>query len=133
MIRGIITYFVDSVISSLHEGLLESKIESARDICKLDFCLVKFPERVASAREGLRGFLMDNVYRNEEVICIANDVGSKLRDISLAYCSEPRLMSGHFYSCVKEDKPIKRVVCDYVAGMTDRYAINEHKKICKQN
>ncbi len=133
LVRGIITYFVDSVISSLHEGLLESKIESAQDVRELGFRLAKFPERVANAREGLRGFLVDNVYRSEEVTRIANDAGLKLRDIFLAYCSEPRLMPGHFYSRVKEGKPIKRVVCDYVAGMTDRYAINEHKKICKQN
>ncbi len=131
IVRAIINYFVDSLISSLHGALLESKITNAQSIRELPDRIVSFPGQVEADRRDLRRFLMDNVYRNVNVQKIAQEHGEKLRCIFMAYCNNPELMPGHFLEKINKGQPLKRVVCDYVAGMTDRYALNEHKRICK--
>lgn len=51
-----------------------------------------------------------------------------ISDLFNAYCSEPTILPGHIQRLI-EQRGLERTVCDYIAGMTDRFAIEEHQKL----
>ncbi len=77
----------------------------------------------------LRKFLYDNLYHHDEVAQVNTDAAAKIRDLFEVYCKAPRKMGSFANSRIEKDG-LRRAVADYIAGMTDRFAILEHKKFC---
>ena len=76
----------------------------------------------------LKEFLLANMYRHYRVVRMGAKAGRVLRDLFQAFVDEPRQLPPHYFEAV-EREGVHRVVCDYIAGMTDRFALDEHRKL----
>ncbi len=127
-VRRIIDFLVWDVIKSLQNRIGESKINHSDDVRGIETRLVDFSQSVKDLKQGLRKFLYSRVYTHYRLQQRALKSQRIIRELFYAYKQEPKLMPEHFYRRI-DLEGIERVVCDYIAGMTDRYAINEYKKI----
>ena len=85
------------------------------------------PEMAAAVRE-LKEFLFANMYRHYRVVRMGDKAGRILRDLFHSYVGEPRQLPPRYQEQIERDG-VHRVVCDYIAGMTDRFAVDEHRKL----
>ena len=76
----------------------------------------------------LKQFLLQNMYRHYRVVRMGDKAGRILRDLFLSYVNEPGQLPPQYQKQIAEDG-VHRVVCDYIAGMTDRFAVDEHQKL----
>ena len=90
--------------------------------------LVAYSPATAEQVRELKEFLLRNMYRHWRVVRMGDKAGRLLRDLFASYVSEPRMLPPHFQEQLERDG-VPRVVCDYIAGMTDRFAVDEHQKL----
>ena len=103
-------------------------LKSYAQVKKLDRKIVTFSESMQSLRKPLRTFLMENLYNNYRVIRMSNKAKRFIQELFKIYINNPRQLPPHIQKNIPADG-VRRVVCDYVAGMTDRYALDEYKKL----
>jgi len=89
--------------------------------------LAAFSEGVLAQHRELKRFLFQNLYRHYKVVRMSEKAQRLLRELFTAFTGEPRLMPPEHLA--RADQDPHRAVCDYIAGMTDRYAIREHRRI----
>ena len=79
----------------------------------------------------LQAFLSKRMYSHERVLTIMSRARRMIRDLFEAYLNDPRLLPREWRDegAPPDDPHFARRVCDYIAGMTDRYAIDEHKRL----
>jgi len=89
--------------------------------------LVGFSEQIRGEQEVLKSFLRDKLYRHAEVMRMTTKSSRIVRELFDAFHQEPRLLPADHQSRVAAHGP--RAIADYIAGMTDRYAIREHRRL----
>jgi dGTPase len=107
------------------------RLEAARpasiDEVRLAGPLAAFSAPVRSEADALKAFLMHNLYRHYRVMRMTSKARRIVTDLFRAFHDEPRLLPADHQARAAEDKP--RAIADYVAGMTDRYAMKEHRRL----
>lgn len=89
--------------------------------------LVAFSANTRDEADHLKSFLHDNLYRHYQVMRMTAKAKRIVRELFQAFFDEPRLLPIDHRQRAELDKP--RAIADYVAGMTDRYAIKEHRRL----
>ena len=89
--------------------------------------LIAFSQSVRAEADGLKSFLHDNLYRHYRVMRMTAKARKIVRELFDAFIDEPRLLPVDHQARAAELGP--RAISDYVAGMTDRYAIREHRRL----
>jgi len=89
--------------------------------------IVMSPESDAELAD-LEKFLLQNFYLHEKLLEAAENVKDWLRRLFERLCKEPKLMPGYFQSFIPQ-QGLQRTVCDYIAGMTDRFCLKMLKEI----
>ncbi len=89
--------------------------------------LASFSPEVLERHRELKRFLFQNLYRHYRVTRMSEKAQRLIRELFQAFTTEPRLMPPEHRA--RADADPHRAVCDYIAGMTDRFAIREHKRI----
>ncbi len=89
--------------------------------------LAAFSPAVREESLALKRFLFQNLYRHYKVVRMSEKAHRLIQDLFHAFTAEPRLLPPEYQDRAEADRP--RAVCDYIAGMTDRYAILEHRRI----
>ena len=79
-------------------------------------------------RAELRAFLMKNLYNNFRVIRMSDKARRFIIELFNVYLEKPEQLPPSDQENIKK-YAIHRVICDYIAGMTDRYALDEYKKL----
>ena len=77
---------------------------------------------------GLKSYLMDNLYRHYKVLRVTNKSAKLIKDLFDAFYAHPELLPPAYQKKVKE-QGAPRVIADYIAGMTDRYAQREYSRV----
>ena len=90
--------------------------------------LIGFSPSIQTAVEELQEVLFKKVYRNHRVVRMDSKSRRLIRDLFQAYLAEPQLLPERFSARVPEQGP-HRVICDYIAGMTDRFCQREHRRL----
>ncbi|MCC7355224.1 MAG: deoxyguanosinetriphosphate triphosphohydrolase [Anaerolineae bacterium] len=91
------------------------------------------PEREGMNRE-LKRLLLSRFYRHFRVMRMANKASRTLTDLYRAYVEQPLMLPTDVRAKEKEEhQSLRRVICDYIAGMTDRYALAEHARLFDPN
>jgi dGTPase len=127
VIRALIEWQVTDLLATTSSRLHENRIESLADVRRVPG-LVCISEEAQAAKTELETFLYERVYRHPQVRAMA-EVGQRLiRELFEAYCAEPSEMSERFARRTP-DEPMPRIVGDYLAGMTDRFARQEHGRL----
>jgi len=91
--------------------------------------IATFSDGLEAQRVELKGFLMRNLYRHYRVMRMAEKANRIMSDLFDAYMAEPAQLPPHVVARCNEDETLARVIADYIAGMTDRFALDEHKKL----
>jgi dGTPase len=76
----------------------------------------------------LRDFLKERLYRHYRVVRMSAKAKRFIQELFLLYVKKPEQLPMHVQKRIARDGT-RRVVCDYIAGMTDRYALDEYKKL----
>lgn len=128
IIRRLIGMTVNDIIQSTEQRLRESLVRSAEELQRLPYNVVSLSEDMRRRSRELKDFLYKNLYRHWRVVRMAVKAERIISDLFNAYREEPTILPKH----VQENIPkwgLERTICDYIAGMTDRYAIEEHQKL----
>src|SRR5690606_24642074 len=89
--------------------------------------LIAFSPAMQEENRLLKGFLREGLYRHFQVLRMTNKARRIIRDLFNAFLDDPRLLPPQYQAYASEDKA--RAVADYIAGMTDRYAMKEHRRL----
>ncbi len=128
VIRRLIGLEVNDLVYQTNQRLRESNIRSVEELQSLPYQVVGFSEDLHRNNRQLKDFLFTNLYRHYRVVRMAVKAERILTDLFTAYTSEPNILPHHIQEQIPE-YGLQRTVCDYLAGMTDRFTIQEHKKI----
>ena len=128
LIRKLIGLEVSDLLLETDQTIRESKVKSMEDLQNLSYNVVGFSEKMHNQNRQFKDFLYKNLYRHYRVMRMAMKAENIITDLYNAYHAEPRILPGHIQARITETG-LERTICDYIAGMTDRYAIEEHKKL----
>lgn len=76
----------------------------------------------------LKKYLLENMYGNYRVMRMEQKARRILGELFQTYCDRPQQLPPHIFARMEQEGK-KRVVCDYIAGMTDRYVLEEYRKL----
>jgi len=127
VVRHIINGCAEDLIASTHRNLQAAKVGSVEDVRRAGR-LVGYSPDMAHAVHELKDFLLHNMYRHYRVVRMGDKAGRILRDLFHSYVAEPGQLPPHHRESL-EREGLHRAVCDYIAGMTDRFAVDEHQKL----
>jgi dGTPase len=128
VVRFIIDRCVRELIEATQANLEAARVSSVEDVRKAGRRLVGYSPAMAERVSALKQFLLQNMYRHYRVVRMGDKAGRILRDLFHSYVSEPGQLPPHFQEGLERDG-VERTVCDYIAGMTDRFAVDEHQKL----
>jgi len=130
VLRRVITRLIEDVVRQGEANAAEAGVASAHEVRHLDRPLIAFSPDMAKAEKALKGFLYPHMYRHERVNRIMAEAQRVVRELH-----------GHFLACPTDMPPswhedlesldanrLARRVTDYIAGMTDRYALDQHAR-----
>jgi dGTPase len=129
-IRRVIDLMVSDLIRETERRLAEAKPKSVEELRRMGRAMAAFSSRMSEQEHRLKSFLFEHMYRHDRVTRMTDRARHVVRDLFEHYFGDPvRLPAEWAVQCdgVRRDKAA-RVVADYIAGMTDRYALQEHER-----
>ncbi len=130
IIRGMIALLVDDCIAESRRRLSAEHIKSVTDAKRHRGRLIVFSQKTKKIRQPLREFLKVELYQHSRVNRMSDKAKRFITEIFLAYVKNTGMLPQELRDKINKKKVNKYVVvCDHIAGMTDRYALNEHKKL----
>jgi dGTPase len=92
--------------------------------------LVEYSERMTERTRALKTFLYDRLYTHHRVARMTQKADRIMTALFEVYMTEPKQLPPHVTRRVQEEgEPVPRIIADYIAGMTDRFALEEYKKL----
>ncbi|ATQ42458.1 deoxyguanosinetriphosphate triphosphohydrolase [Caulobacter mirabilis] len=130
-VRRMIGAMVDDVMGETLRRAHEGRVETAEDVRNLGHALVAFSPDMHEDLARLRAFLMERMYRYWKVNRTRSQARRIIAEMFSLFMSEPEVLPSEWYALSqnRDEAGRARIVCDYIAGMTDRYAIEEHRKL----
>jgi dGTPase len=130
-VRRMIGAMVDDVMGETLQRAGSTGVQSADDVRALDHALVAFSPDMAEDLARLRQFLYARMYRHWKVNRTRSQARRILAEMFDLFLKEPDVLPSVWFekSQNRDEAGRARVVCDYIAGMTDRFAIEEHRKL----
>ena len=126
MVRRIINTLITDLVDESRRRIAAAAPGSI-DAVRLAPPLVAFSAALRAEADALKSFLFDNLYRHYRVVRMTWRARRIVRELFAAFSDEPRLLPVEHWRRVDADGA--RAIADYVAGMTDRYAIREHRRL----
>ena len=128
IIRDIIDAEVQDVVTTSAQSIVDVGVQSADEVRKQQSPLIRYSDDLLEANRELRRFLYQNVYYHPRVAEVNRRACEMLRKVFEAYVVDPDRL-GEAAAKRIEAEGLHRTVCDYIAGMTDRYLIEEYARI----
>jgi len=134
-VRLIINLLVTDLINNTNINIKNASIKDFNDVRNHNGLIVSFSNEIKKLNIELKRFLYSNLYKHPDVKKMTEEANTIIKDLFLAYTNDIKLLPEDFYqyNLHKINSGFdKRVICDYIAGMTDRFAQQEHKKLLKK-
>jgi dGTPase len=130
-VREMIGAMVADVLAETHARAAAAQPRSAADVRAMGAPLVDFSDGLRAQLDGLRKFLFAHMYRHPSVNRKTSLARRVVADLFGLYLAEPNVMPLEWQARAggPSEAQTARTVCDYVAGMTDRYALEEHRAL----
>jgi len=128
-VRCLIDMMVENAIITSNKNIESADLKSSFDAQSTRKRLITFDKNFTGMTLELREFLFDNVYHHPDVEAVNNAAVEKMRELFQTYLDNPDLMTKTTQSRIKK-LGIHRATADYIAGMTDRFALIEYTKHC---
>jgi dGTPase len=128
-VRNLIDRLVTDLVTWVREQIATHSIGSVNDVRAVHPRLVDFSPPMRARNEELKAALMQHLYTHYRVTRMAVKAQKVIASLFEAYMSEPLQMPPHVRRRLDVGEPHARVVADYIAGMTDRYALEDYRKL----
>ncbi|MGH6923179.1 MAG: deoxyguanosinetriphosphate triphosphohydrolase [Propylenella sp.] len=131
LVRRMIAAMIRNVLDESARRIEEASIRSIEDVRRAGAALIRFSPDMARSEAALKRFLYDRIYRSEPVMRPARLAEAIVADVFEAFSADPARMPDDWGRGLDPDDAFgcARRVADYIAGMTDRYAISEHRRL----
>jgi len=134
LVRRLITHFIEDAIDESKRRLATAKVESVEDIRAQLEPVVGFTEATTSVDRMIKSFLFEHMYRHPDITRIRSDANDVIINLFRSFFAEVELMPKEWAQMAaaigpKQEARRARLVCDYIAGMTDRFALAEHRRL----
>lgn len=128
VVRRLIGHWVEDLVSTSRANIERSAPQSVEDVRALSFPLISFSEESRQQMKALKATLMDKLYRHYKVLRAVEKSSNVITRLFDAFVAQPELLPPAY-----RERALRfgahRTVADYVAGMTDRYAILEYNRV----
>ncbi len=128
LVRRLIGLEVTDLVHTTDQRLRESGVRSVEELQRLPYNVVSHSEAMRRRNRELKDFLYKFLYNHPRVVRMAQKAERIITDLFMAYTRRPDILPRHIQARI-EEYGLQRAVCDYIAGMTDRFAIEEHRKL----
>jgi dGTPase len=130
-IRRLIDLMVSDLLDETRRRLREAGVRSAAEIRRLGRPVVAFSGAMRENDRALKGFLFERMYRHHKVNRMTSKARRVVRDLFELYMREPECLPADWREQLDpaDKRRSARVVADYIAGMTDRFALDEHQRL----
>ncbi|MEM6602668.1 MAG: deoxyguanosinetriphosphate triphosphohydrolase [Pseudomonadota bacterium] len=130
-IRRLITYFVQDMVQATTEKLNEIAPKSYDEVRHAGKTLVVFSEAGYKNNKELKGFLLQNMYKHFKVNRMTSKARRVISDLCDIYMSEPNILAPSLFEGSVSSSLQERavIITDFIAGMTDKFALEEHRKL----
>ena len=135
VIRRIINQLIKDLLKTTTSNLSENNISSAADVKAMKVPLAAFSLDIKTKNAALKSFLHKNLYQHERVQEMSASAQKVITELFETFFNQPERLPEkhrHLAQCMLEkegDHGLARVVADYIAGMTDRYALSQHQQL----
>jgi len=131
LVRELISYLIGAVISEARNRLQAAQPKSVEDVRSHGGVLIAFPPEVAEAEVGIKSFLTQRMYRHPRVMAVMNDAEQILSDLFVRYQETPEVLPPEWRRSDGKDAETERArrIGNFIAGMTDRFAMTEHQRL----
>lgn len=119
---------VTDLIENTQKRLQKLGVSTTEEVRRCPELIAEFSPELSQQKRKLESFLWEKVYLHYRVARMADKARRFVEELFKVYVANPRQLPPDFQRWVEEEGPY-RVVCDYIAGMTDRYAQDEYMKL----
>ena len=128
IVRSLIDMLVTDLCTHTLARIEEMRIRSTDDARRAPESVVAFSPDLAERRDALQRYLFEHVYHHYRVARMSSKAKRFIKEIFGAYVADPRQLPPD-YQAWAATEGLEQGICDYIAGMTDRYAQDEYKKL----
>lgn len=130
-VRRLIGLWINDLTSETERRIRQYSPQSAADVRAMDLPLVAFSEELESRQRALRAFLYERMYKHYTVNRMRSKAKRMLAELFEIFLKEPDTLPSPWRMDASQADEARRarIVCDYIAGMTDSYAIEEHRRL----
>jgi dGTPase len=134
-VRRLINVMVSDLLAETRTRIAALRPASADDVRRAREPLVGFGKRVREDDSALKSFLFSRMYRHYKLNRMASKARRVVTDLFGLFMAEPNCLPTQWQvpEILAEERPRARLVADYIAGMTDRYAMLEHRRLFDMN
>ncbi len=131
VIRRLVNRMVADVLEHTRARIAQLRVVAPDNIRQLDAPLVAFSPAMDQINRSVKSFLMKNMYRHYKVNRMSSKARRVVRELFAFFIHEPNCLPSVWYA--QTDGPHSQrtaeVIADYISGMTDRYALEEHARL----
>ncbi len=131
-LRRVFGVMVADVIDTSTKLIAASGAQSVEDIRNLGYPVVRFSDDLWERLREIRAFLFSRMYRAPSVMKVRAEVGKVVEELFPIYLSDPKQMPARWHEDIEAaqgETALARIVSDYIAGMTDRFALQDHARL----
>jgi dGTPase len=131
LVRRMITEMIEDVIAETRNRLRVLSARSAHEVRRAGSAVGAFSPAMAEADRAIKGFLHARMYRHARIMRVMNDAERVIFDLFTRYAAEPETIPADWAHAGRCDDPASslRRIADFIAGMTDRFALVEHARL----
>ena len=131
VLRNLGQFLIKDLIDTTHSNIVKFNITNTEKLIKSNEFIVAFSTPVAMMLKELKGFLFNHVYRNFRVERTRLKNKKIIQDLFSHFINHPTTLPQTWQQGIdlKDEKALSIKITDYIAGMTDRFAVDEHKRI----
>ncbi|WP_028878370.1 deoxyguanosinetriphosphate triphosphohydrolase [Terasakiella pusilla] len=130
-VRRLIGDMVNDLLQETQSRIKDASPKHSDDIRQADHATASFSERIQQCDRELKAFMFENVYRHYKINRMTSKARRVVQDLFALFTAEPNCLPTEWYKLTdgKPSEQTAKVVADYIAGITDRYALDEHSRL----
>ncbi len=131
-LRRVFGVMVSDVIDTSRALIAGSGAQSVEEIRHLGYPVIQFSTGLWAQLKEIRAFLFSRMYRAPSVMTVRAEVCKVVEDLFPIYLGDPKQMPARWHADIEEaedETALARIVSDYIAGMTDRFALQDHARL----
>ena len=130
-VKRFLNRLVGDLIENTKANILRANIKTLEDVRRHPARLAAFSPTVEEERKQAKSFLYENLYYSPSLAPEKDDAERVITELFAFWMRDPSALPHNYREKLEED-PLPRVICDYIAGMTDNYIYEQYDKFCRR-